>query len=201
MARRRKRVPPRCHPDTNPGASLRREYGSARIRPIVFRGDKAPTDSVSVTSGRVACSSSSAPRVGPGRVAGERVLGEGTRQLRDPANSISDDGNSGTGLSMGAEDDGDRWGGIPRIHPELLVRIGSDQIGWEEITVWPGEVNCYCPRIQWQLVVTPDLRRILVFSNALGTRAARGLDGVKRTSRSSSPRFCTRLYGTQPLTR
>jgi len=107
----------------------------------VYLGDGSPIDVVSDSFGQVACSIRSAPRVGPGRAPGSGELVVGDSPTCDPLHLTSGDGDSGTGLSVRAEDDGDRWGGIPRVHPLFLVRIESDQIGWGEITVWRGEVN------------------------------------------------------------
>jgi hypothetical protein len=83
----------------------------------VYLGDRSPTDIMSILFGQVACSIRIAPRVGPGRAPGQVGWLWATYRHRQPVRLTSGDGDSGTGLSVRAEDDGDRWGGIPRIHP------------------------------------------------------------------------------------
>jgi hypothetical protein len=165
----------------SPGASLRRENGSARVRPIAcFVSDRALPDSVSVTFGRVALVESLGPTVGA-RSSGR---GEASRlwaysRPRDPAHRTSGDGNSVTGLSAGtARDDydGDRWGGVPQCHPDSSREDRDRPVGGK-VTVSGGEVNGESSASAVSLARPRNAR----FMNGLGSRC-------RSRMRASSPR-------------
>jgi hypothetical protein len=99
-----------------PGASLRRDTGLLGSDRLRVRGRQGP-DRLRV--GNVwACREFDCRALGGGEVEQER---SDTRRVDatcpKSARYTSSDGDSGTDLSMGAEDDGDRWCGVPRVHP------------------------------------------------------------------------------------
>jgi hypothetical protein len=107
----------------------------------VFVGDRAPADFVSVTSGRVACSSSYAPRVGRGPAAGVRRVGLG--RLTHPEILLTRPqvmGTPGLVSRCGLKTTATVEAVFRRLIPTPRASC-SDQFGCGEITVWRGEVN------------------------------------------------------------
>src|SRR5689334_2922252 len=83
-----------------------------------------------------------------------------THQPRDPVRSTSGDGDSGTGLSVRAENDGDRWGGIPRVHPlSSCVMQPTSSVGRKlPFVATKSTANRVAMRCHCSLRAIPDYR-------------------------------------------